>query len=547
MRLRIVLLMIFCVALSCPLAVTADAPISAPSCAPQWQQVEIEFSAAHRYDNAYVECMAWVDFVHEDGTEIRRPMFWDGGQTFRVRFASTKPQGVWQWTSASEPIDAGLHGLSGEIQASPNEGGKTIFDHHGFWRIPQGERNLVHADGTSRFMCADTPWALPWRATVEQAVKYAKDRTTKGFNAALLMTVMPDSNTTGSRSRTVDGGFAVGFEDLSEGHLEQLNIEYFQYFDQLTDVLVQHGIAPIYQPIFHGYGWKGGGTAGNKVSADDYAHYCRYLVARFGARPAMWLVGGDGPVTDPKIVEQLDRAGTEIERWDSYGQPTGIHYSPHALNRAHQDKTWLDFQWCQTGHNAEHVPERVADMWRNLPAKAVANGEPTYENIGQTGKASGWWQGHEAWCNVIAGGTMGVVYGAASLWNWRLRPDEPGHADWCTAPNAGWEEALHFDGSKYPGIAAKILNQYPIRGIEPNWTCTYGRRGLLVPSRLFVLYLPDGGGTSIISLEVPRGYRVFDLKTGEVVGKGRLPESARATVESGAEGQPRLIVFRTES
>ena len=77
-------------------------------------------------------------------------MFWDGGQTFRVRFASTKPQGVWRWTSASEPVDAGLNGLAGTIQASPNVDGKTIFDRHGFWRIPSGERNLVHADGTSR-------------------------------------------------------------------------------------------------------------------------------------------------------------------------------------------------------------------------------------------------------------------------------------------------------------------------------------------------------------------------------------------------------------
>ena len=529
-----------------PIAAIAEDTSSVPSNAPQWEQVEIEFAAAERYTNAYVQCQAWVDFIHDDGTKIRRPMFWDGGQTFRVRFASTKPQGVWRWTSSSEPKDAGLRGR-GQINASPNSAAKTVFDKHGFWRIPPGERNLVHADGTSRFLCADTPWALPWRATVEQATKYAKDRAAKGFNAALLMTVMPDSNTAGPRSRIEDRGFAVGFEDLSQGSLRQLNVEYFQYFDQLVDVLVQHGIAPVYQPVFHGYGWKGGGTAGNKVSAEDYARYCRYLVARFGARPAIWLVGGDGPVTEPRILEQLDQAGAEIERWDDYEQPTGIHYSPHALNRSHQDKEWLDFQWCQTGHNAEHVPERVADMWRNLPVKAIANGEPTYENIGRTGKASGWWQGHEAWSNVTAGGTMGVVYGAASLWNWRLRPDEPGHADWCTAPNAGWEEALEFEGSKYPGIAAKILNQYPIRGMEPNWTCTYGRRGLLIPDELFVLYLPNGGSTPIVSVEVPRSYRVYDPKSGEVVGEGRLPETTKASVSSGTGDQPRLVVFYDET
>jgi hypothetical protein len=128
---------------------------------------------------------------------------------------------------------------------------------------------------------------------------------------------------------------------------------------------------------------------------------------------------------------------------------------------------WLDFQWCQTGHNGEHVPERVADMWRNLPVKAVANGEPTYENIGRTGRGAGWWQGHEAWLNLTAGGTMGVVYGAASLWQWRLHANEPDHADWCTAPNAGWREALDFDGSRYPGIVARIFDGLPLAGMEP--------------------------------------------------------------------------------
>ncbi|MDA8742987.1 DUF4038 domain-containing protein, partial [Rubripirellula amarantea] len=436
--------------------------------APQWQEIEIAFKAERETASPYTDVDAWVDFAHERGQTIRRPFFWDGGQTFRVRFASTQPTGTWTWTTSDRDGDPGLHGKSGKFEAvlaSSDE--PTVFTKHGFWKIPEGGRNLVHADGTARLMCADTAWALPWRATVDQVQTYAKDRRDKGYNAALLMTVQPDQRVTGPRSRTEDGGFDVGFEDLPEGKLEKLNPEYFQMFDRLVDVLTAHGIAPVYQPVFHGYGWKGGGTAGNTVSADDYSRYCRYLVARYGARPAIWLVGGDGPAVDPSIIEQLDAAGRMIQQWDAYGQPTGIHYSPHALNRTHQDKAWLDFQWCQTGHNGEHVPERVADMWRNLPIKAVANGEPTYENIGRTGNGSGWWQGHEAWCNLTAGGTMGVVYGAGSLWQWRLHADELDHADWCTAPGAGWREALDFDGGKYPGIAAKIFNGLDFAGMQP--------------------------------------------------------------------------------
>ena len=84
----------FCGILSCCVAAMADDLDSNSSIAPQWQQVEIGFVAENKFRNAYVECQAWVEFVHEDGTKIRRPMFWDGGQTFRVRFASTESDGV---------------------------------------------------------------------------------------------------------------------------------------------------------------------------------------------------------------------------------------------------------------------------------------------------------------------------------------------------------------------------------------------------------------------------------------------------------------------
>lgn len=527
-----------------PMTIAADAAATA---APQWQEVELTFTATRDVANPYTDTDAWADFTHDDGTKIRRPMFWDGSRTFRVRFASTKSSGTWRWTTSDRDGDPGLRGLSGTLTAGPAPSEPaTIFTRHGFWSIPPGGRNLIHADGRPRLLCADTAWALPWRATVEQAEVYARDRQAKGFNAALLMTVQPDMDCKGPRSRTEDLGFDVGFEDLPKGTLRQLRPEYFQMFDRLTGILVAHGIAPVYQPVFHGYGWKGRRTAGNVASAEDYARYCRYLVARYGARPAIWLVGGDGPATDPAIVAQLDRAGQTIEEWDAYRQPTGIHYAPHSLFRTHQDKAWLDFQWCQTGHNGEHVPDRVADMWRNTPVKAVANGEPTYENIGKTGRGAGWWQGHEAWCNLTAGSTMGLVYGAGSLWQWRLHPNEPDHAAWCTAPNAGWREALEFEGSRYPGVAAKIFDGLPLAEMQPNWTCTYGRRGLAVPGKLLVLYLPEGGDVAIISREVPRAYRVFDPRTGNVLSEGRLPETTSAQAKTGPGNDPRVLVFTAE-
>ena len=510
-------------------------PTASP--APQWQMIELEFTADQDYENPYTEVEMWADFEHEDGMQLRRPAFWDGGRSFKVRFASPLEVGKWAWTTSANVADDGLRNQSGILEASEATG-ETSFQQHGFWRIPTGSRWMEYADGTSAVMVADTPWAIPWRATHEQVEQYAKDRQEKGFNAALLMSVMPDRFMEGPRDRTQHGGFARGFEDLPAGHINELNPDYFQYLDRTVEILTEHGIAPVWQPVFHGYGWKGLSVAGRVIPAEEYARYCRYLVARYGAQPAMWLVLGDGQGSEPGI----DAGGREIEKWDAYQQPTGLHYGPHAPSSAHRDKDWLDFQWIQTGHNGEHRQDRLAAHWYHLPVKAVANGEPTYENIGTQGKASGWWQGHEAWRNLCAGGTMGIVYGAGSLWNW-VHPDEPQHNGdgWARAPESSWDEALEFEGSNYAGMVGKILNGLPMDQTQPDNTCTYGRPSLFKPDQLLILYLENGGNLAVLRDDIPDAWRIYDPKTGDILRSGNLTDSGKNLGNTG-DG-PRVVIF----
>lgn len=506
--------------------------------ATQWNEVEIDLTARVPRDNAYVTVSVWADFTHSDGTVLRRPAFWDGGTSFKIRFASPLASGDWKWVSYSDSEDPGLTGYTGTIVMSGPGPVTNRFFSHGFLRMSPQKRNLVHADGEPMLLAGDTAWALPFRATVEQCREYAQDRKKKGFNAALLMTVQPDMKAVGPRDRTADEGFDVGFEDLPEGHLNKLNPTYFQTLDTLTAILVEHEIVPVYQPVFHGYGWKGQQVAGRVIPDNEYARFCRYLVARYGARPAMYLPSGDGH----GYFTNVRAGGREFHAWDCYGQPTGNHYSPHATNRAWQEEEWLDFQWCQTGHMGEHMPERVMDMWRNTPPKAIANGEPTYEEIGFPGNGAGWWQGHEALGNIFSGGTMGTVYGAGSLWNWVLKPHEPGHADWCTAQGRSWRDALAFPGSVHPGIIAKIFEQYPFADMVPNWDYTFGKRGLTVPGKFYAVYLSTGGHIGGIVDLVPRNYRVYNPKNGQVCAEGTRDSSGTLAIE---QGEPRLVIFYT--
>jgi hypothetical protein len=476
-----------------------------------WQHIELEFESAFDYSNPYADIDFDVEFRSSDDIKLVRPAFWKGGKSWIVRFAAPST-GLWEWASSS--TDPGLT-ASGKIHVVENPS-MNRFSRHGFLKMSPLGRSIVHDDGSPFLIAADTAWALPWRATEETVKIYAEDRAAKGFNAVLLMTVQPDMDARGPQDRTLDEGFGVGFEDLNEGHLTKLNTEYFDYFDKLHGILLEHEIVPILQPVFQGFGWKGLRAAGKVVSTTDYARYCRYLVARYGASPAIYLPGADGVGS----YEQISTGGRAIEANDCYRQPTGIHYQPHTRAISHQDAGWLDFQWCQTGHGGDHAPQRVAEMWLATPAKGVANGEPSYENNEFPGRASGWWQGTEAWVNLAAGGTMGVFYGAASLWQWRLNKSEPGHALGFINPDAGWREALDYEGSSYVGLISKILEGLPTTDMEPSVEHAISPHCLIVPGKLFIAYQEHGGRLMIMDDEIGPNYRIVDPKTGKTVDQG---------------------------
>ncbi len=502
--------------------VTTVLNATVPSNAPRWEWIDISFQIEHASKNPYLEVQGEVEFTHESGLEIDRPIFWDGGDTFRVRFASPYSKGAWDWKLKLSKEFTAYGAISGRLGSTPSVNSNQ-FTKHGFWTIPDKQRSIVHHDGSSVLMVADTAWALPWRATSTQVKKYASDRKEKGFNAALLMSIMPDQKAVGPDDRTKDEGFGVAFYDLPNGELKNINVNYFRYLDGLIEILRSNEIVPVIQPVFHGYGWKGLETAGSVVSKEDYARYCKYLVARYGAGPCMWLVGADCIGNEATI----SAGGKTIEDLDEYKHPLGIHYAPHGQTDSHQGDSWLEFQWAQTGHNAEHIPEATTNLYYQRPTKACANGEPTYENMGSPGNASGWWQGHEAWSNLCAGGTMGVVYGAGSLWNWVLRPDEPGHQPWTVAKGCSWENALDFEGSIYVGIVGKILNQFKLTGLEPSLKIAPARRSLHIPGELVVIYRGNGGNLWFPNSEaLPNNYRIYDAETAEILAEGTMNDPA---------------------
>ena len=406
-----------------------------PSIAPQWHAVELTFSGpGAEVENPYLEVEGWVDFVHSNGSRLRRPLYYDGDDCWRVRFSSTVDAGSWAWQVGTLHPEHAMRPDQGILTAAR----PTPGQHHpgrlsGLLRVADSGRALCLADGTPLFLVIDTAWGMPWRATVADAEVYAADRSAKGFNAVLLMSVQPDMHAGGPLDRTADEGFDVGFWDLSDGHLNNINIDYFRYLDKLLEVLLAHGITPIMQPVFHGFGWKGLDVAGTVVPPSEYARYARYLVARYGASPVIYLPGGDGTGTEP----QVEAAGREIQRWDAYRNRPASTTGRTTATTCTRTPTGSTSSPARPGTRATTSPTGSPPC--GAARQAVINGEPSYEHTGRRGVAEGWWQGHEAWSNVCAGALMGVAYGAAGCGNGGCPPTSrvTSRTSWPRTPGGG--------------------------------------------------------------------------------------------------------------
>jgi hypothetical protein len=97
------------------------------------------------------------------------------------------------------------------------------------------------------------------------------------------------------------------------------------------------------------------------------------------------------------------------------------------------------------------------------------------------------------------------------------------------------------------GSISRIFEGLPFADMLPDHCNTYGSRGLIVPGKLFVVYLEKGGGVSVLRADTPQAYHVVDPRTGETVASGNLgqpPGPWRVEIEY---GEPRVVIFAADA
>ncbi len=473
---------------------------------------EWSLESGKSYRDPFGEVNVDVVFTGPSGRKLRMPAFWDGGATWRVRFA---PQEIGAYTFESVCSDAGnadLHGRAGKLHVTPYSGNNKLYE-HGFVRVSEDERHFEHADGQPFFWLADTWWMgftkrLMWPDGFETL---AADRVRKGFSVVQIVAgLYPDMPPFDPRGENEAG-------QAWESDFARINPAYLDMADLRIQYLVDSGIVPC---VVGGWGYFI-----RRMGVEKMKQHWRYLIARWGAYPVMWCLAGEG--TMPYYLSQKkdeDAAAqkkdwTELARYvratDAFGHPITIHPSRSSRNCV-EDASVLDFDMLQTGHDdrrsAPNTVETILSSRSAAPTMPVLVGEVCYEGIQEASREEV--QRFMFWASVLSG-TAGHTYGANGIWqvNTREKPyglSPHGHS-WGDTP---WEVAYQLPGSGQLGLAKQLLSRYrwwklepKPELVEPHWDKKNYWQAFAahVPGELVIAFTPVGS-KALQFKEAPVGF-----------------------------------------
>jgi hypothetical protein len=445
------------------------------------QVMEVSLVSSKPYANPFMEVELDAVVTRPDGKQLRVPAFWAGGNDWKFRYAS-ELTGIHSWkTECKDATNTGLNGVSGKIEVVPSTSDNPLYK-HGPVRVSENSRHFEHADGTPFFWLGDTWWkALSKRLPLEGFHELTADRHKKGFSVAQIVCgTYPDEPGLLKPSWENEGGMPYLTQDFSK-----MNPEYFNYADRRFKHLVDAGIVPA---IVSGWGRAVNLTS---IGLPGYKRHFRNLIARYGAYPVIWILGGE---TD-KGQGAWHELAKYVEATDPYDRLFCNHTSH--LRGALEGSSMFDFDMDATGHNSwttvNNVLGKTRRSLKDEPLKPFVSGESCYELHMQENPA--YLQRNQFWSLMLAG-AAGHTYGAAGIWH-MATPEEHGNwGGWGGQPYdlTTWDEGMNFPGSAQLGRGKALLSTLPWQQFaeHPEWV-EAGRFAAGIPGKVRVIYQPGRG------------------------------------------------------
>ncbi len=461
---------------------------------------ETTFTSSKDYKNPFMEVE--VDVIFKQGVkQWKVPAFWAGGKQWTVRFS---PQIQGEFTYHVECTDKGNTGLNRkELKLSVTAyTGTNPLRKHGLLRVAKDKRHFEHADGTPFLWLGDTWWkGLSKRISWAEFQELTTDRKKKGFSVVQIVCgTYPDESGLLKPSWSNEGGMPFLKQDFSE-----MNPEYFNYADRRFKHLIDAGIVPA---IVSGWGRA---VDLNPIGLPGYKRHFRNLIARYGAYPVIWILGGE--------TEKAQGPWHELAQYVKATEPYGRLLANHSsqLREALEDHVVFDFDIDATGHNSwstvNDIFQKTRTSFKNSPQKPFVSGESCYEMHMQENPA--YLQRYQYWALMLAG-AAGHTYGAAGIWHMGTTEEHGNWGGWGGQPYdlTTWKEGMNFPGSAQLGHAKALLEELPWHQFKehPEWV-SKDAFAAGIPGEIRVIYQPNRGvykwnGITVNSIE-PGTYSAF--------------------------------------
>lgn len=497
---------------------------------------EVSLVSAKAYQNPFVDLELVAIVTAPDGTQVRMPAFWAGGDRWRFRYASGSLGGHRWKLECSDSSNAALHGAAGRIEVTDYRGENPLFK-HGPIRVADDGRRFAHADGTPFFWLADTWWKnLCQRMTWEGFQELTADRRAKGFTAVQIVCgPYPDEEMMQPQWEN-EGG-----RPYEDRRFSVVNPDYFEYADRRIAHLVNEGIVPV---IVGGWGrpQQGGRSTLQQVGLEGFQRHWRQLIARYAAYPVVWIVGGEAK----DAYGPWDELAKAVNATDPFQRPLTYH-APGDPRRAIEDNAVFDFDMVAIGHDGLNTARKTLTLMKSClarePLRPVLCGEACYEGHMQTNFQNV--QRRLFWSFMLSG-AAGHTYGAAGVWHASVENDpgiDPVY-DFTT-----WNEGRQYPGSTQLGLGKKLLQEYPWSRFEPHpeWV-EPGCFAAGIAGEVRFIYAPqrkiyDWRGPLVKDLESHISWRVyyFDPVTGSIFKQETIAAS------SGEDEAAERIEFQTRS
>ena len=539
----------------------------------RWDVFETSYESAKGYGNAFTEVEVNVIFSLGDKKWVV-PAFWAGGRKWTVRFAPPS-QGEYQYhVECTDNSNAELNGKDRTLRVGAYHGDNPLLK-HGFLKVSADKRHFEHADGTPFFWLGDTWWKglcgrIPW----EGFQQLTADRKAKGFNVVQIIGggPFPDEPLFDERWKN-EGGMPY------EKDFERLHPAYFDCADRRIKLLVENGIVPA---MVGGWGWNTSCISNEIIGGREkwFNRHWRYLIARYGAYPVVWIVAGE--MRHP----YLNDVAKYVRENDPYHHLTAMHPpgvpEMQSGRKVVADEALVDFDFLQTAHNdwssAPITVSQVTMSYAKTPPMPVVNGEVVYEWHKNQGRQD--IQRFMFWTDML-NGSAGHTYGAGGIW--QMNTDKVHGSDaYETIP---WHVAMHYPGSAQLGLGKKLLKEYPWWRFEPHpewvephsttllephaawydnhrkWAEMNGRWDLPyaagIPGEVRCIYIPGNNdyqlaAPTVVRLEPDVNYRAFlfdplwgqRIDLGPVVKSGPSPrQPVGAVVPKPFEGHTKPLLF----